>query len=51
MVVGSVGGFQEVVVMLGVGGRGGRLVAGGHSPTSVVMGGSIKKRLDRGCRC
>lgn len=31
-----------------MGRAGGKLVAGGQSPTSVVVGGSIKKRLNRG---
>lgn len=31
----------------GMGRAGGKLVAGGQSPTSVVVGGSIKKRLSR----
>lgn len=44
------GGLQNKSVALRRG-KGREAGSGGHSSTSVVMGGRIKKRLSEGCRC
>lgn len=44
------GGLQNKTVVAR-GGRAGIAGGGGHSSTSVVMHGGIKKRLCEGCRC